>query len=479
MWLKSAVLAAALTIGALTAAGRSQHAESCADLTRQYPAAPCAIKFDGFRLNDPRLEAIEASGAEGSGLFPGRRHRVADARQFNALSGKLAPGDQVILAEGTWSDSTLRLDAQGSEARPILIAAETPGETVLTGTSSALFSGSNLIIRGLTFRDGLVARDGHTVLRLGNSAREPCHGCIVDLVTIDNVNAAPERRGQYKSYYLIFFGRDITIANSVFRGKRDPGTMVYQAGACALVAPAAAECLQGLLFVDNVLADFEVAAPEGKDDGAFKLVQLGSSEVAAYSAFSTLIGNTFEKANGTNSLVSIKQSDVIIRGNTFRDYRGTLNLRSANRVLVEDNVFDGSAESGMGGVRMEGSGHWIVHNRFKNLVDPYNDYFAPVALHTAAQENLTNNMQDYARAKDIVIAGNRFDGVEFPAIYMGIFPRPKIGRTLNPDDVYILGNSFDAKGDAAACALADPIRYIEEAARQADIVAKNNRRCGP
>src|SRR5580698_173110 len=59
-----------------------------------------ALKLELQRPVDARLAKI-ATGE----LAKGEVHVVHDAREVRALSGKLKPGDQLVLAGGEWKDA--------------------------------------------------------------------------------------------------------------------------------------------------------------------------------------------------------------------------------------------------------------------------------------------------------------------------------------------------------------------------------------
>jgi hypothetical protein len=424
------LLAVFLLLAALQPAAAA--VQSCADLTKLYPGAPCGLDLSRFRFHDPLLDKVESGDT--AALFDGTLYTVHSAADVAKLNRKLKPGDQVVFGPGDWSAADIVLHADGTPDHPIDISAA-PG-VVFTGTALADFSGSNLVVRNLVFRKGAVTRDNFVVFRLGEGGGHTCDRCIADRIVIDGYNAAPAN--DVKIFYLVLDGRDITVANSTFANKITAGTMLspgLPSGSCT-----PGTCFQRLLFVNNTVSNF--AAGRAGDDGNHKFMQLGWSGVSTQSAYSVLMGNTFEGDVGENETVSLKASDIVVRGNTFRANRGVLNLRSTNRVLVEDNTFDGTGVTSMGGVRIEGRGHWIVHNLFRHLVQPANNFYWPVSLLDASDENLRDGASDYARVQDIVIAGNRFEGDESPPILVGTFPDPARARTLLPRNVLVLDNTF-------------------------------------
>ncbi|HWA89892.1 MAG TPA: chondroitinase-B domain-containing protein [Rhizomicrobium sp.] len=395
-------------------------AASCAALLKAFPGPPCSLDAAGFRTEEPLL-AVKPHG---------RSFEVRNAGALKML--RLAPGDTVVLAGGEWRDADLQLHAEGTAANPVTVRAAK--DVVLTGRSQAAFTGRYLVVRGLTFRRGAVARDNFVVFRLGNGADDACDHCVADRLTIDGYDSAPSGYDTLKIFYMVLIGKEITVANSFLGNKHNLGTMISHS------VP------DRFLFLNNKVSGF--AAGRAPSKGDRMLMQLGWSEVGPHPSHSVLMGNTFERDVGENETVAVKTSDVVIRDNTFRANVGTLNLRSANRVLVAHNVFDGAGQPGMGGVRIEGGRHWIVNNLFKGLVRPQNYYYWPIAIHVARDEELREGANDYARVKDVVIAGNRFEDDNAPPIAFGIYPDPARGRTLAPQNVYLLDNDFVRSGPA-------------------------------
>ena len=469
---------------------------NCRDLVRSHPGAPCHFDLTKFRGSDPRLDALESRGVEASGLFNGQVYRVANGQELQRLHGKLKPGDQIVLADGEWADQRLLVQATGTAEHPILVRSEHPGGAKFTGTSSGEIDGAYVIVYGVDFVRGAVTRDGFTVFRLGDGPKKPCDFCLADRIRIDGYNSAPERYDTVKTFYVVLDGQDITVANSFFGNKENLGTMISPdlpavTEACPQLVDSSGGCFQRLLFVNNTVSGFSKGHHHDPDNGEYKLMQLGWSGISTHSAFSILEGNVFEYADGANETISIKASDVVIRENRFHANEGTLNLRSANRVLIENNVFDGDGQVSMGGVRIEAKDHWVVHNLFKNLVKPMDDYYWPVAIHTASEPELTDSYEDYAQVRNVVIADNLFENDEDPAIAIGIYPDPKQHRILLPTDLFILDNVFSggafspgvSAGGPNAAAKPNPagnlpLRFEGGAERYKAVVVQGNRRIG-
>ncbi len=408
------------------------------------PVEEHSIRVELQRPVDERLLRMEKEGVEGCGLFGGEVYVVRSPKEVQALSGQLGPGDQLVLSGLGWRDARFAFSGRGTESQPILVRPDVPGQVVFTGDSSVAFDGAHLIITGLEFKSVAVTRKGSVIFRLGNGKDRPAHNCIVNRVKIDNCNSPNVvDRPRIRMWYMSVRGRDNTIANSVFSNLKNFGQML-----------AAQELPPGELQRLHILNNHFINRPYLDKQNGYEIIQIGWSGEKARSAGSLIEGNVFENCDGENEIITVKASDVVVRRNTFIACQGVLCLRSANRVLVEGNIFDGKGRPNTGGVRMQGSGHVIIENEFRNLGEPRNFYCWPISLMAASVENYGDNgdVQGYGRAKDILIARNRFDGND-ARIAVGIYPRPEY--PLLPRNIQVKDNVFRTTE-----AVASPFDYV-------------------
>jgi poly(beta-D-mannuronate) lyase len=434
----------------------------CADLRSRYGAGlPCELKFDRYRGKDPRLVRMETSGY-GAPLFNGVKRVVSSAAQINAL--KLKPGDQVVLKNGVWTDQSIAVRfATGTFDHPILFRPESPGGVTLTGASQMYVDGRNVIVDGLKFAGGRprAGAASMTVLQMGSKAR-PCDACIVRGVTVDDFNApdAVARSTWVKVFFLSVAGKDDTVADSIFKNKLNCGKML-----AAEEIPAHGRGYQRLHVLGNTFQD----QPHLSGENGFEAVQLGYSGVVTDSAYSVFEGNTFERASGEIETVAVKISDVIFRKNVFRANYGMLSLRACNRVLLEDNLFDGSGLDGMGGVRVTGAGHWIAGNRLENLRKPAGSFLRPIVLQKGDVEDLEKDNPAYSRVKDAAIVGNVFLDDD-KGILIGA--AGSTNPTLSPKGVFVERNSFRFHPDRYDPAF-QPVAFANGADPSGVVVASN------
>src|SRR5215213_6444168 len=79
---------------------------------------------------------------------------VSDAAALKKAVKALQPGDTLILKDGTWKDTEIKLDAEGTQEKPITLRAQTPGKVILSGKSTLRIGGHWITINGLLFADG-------------------------------------------------------------------------------------------------------------------------------------------------------------------------------------------------------------------------------------------------------------------------------------------------------------------------------------
>jgi poly(beta-D-mannuronate) lyase len=399
------------------------------------------LRLDLQRPIDPRLEKLETGDISKHRLFRGKTHLVRNAGEVSRLSGKLAPGDQLMLAaDGAWKDARFTFQGEGTEAAPILIRPEVEGAVVFSGAAGVTFHGSHLIITGLEFRAVIPTGNGAVVFRLGNGRAQPAERCIVNRIKVEDCNSpdAADWPKQKVWYLTADFGADNTVANSTFAGLRHLGQMI---GAAELPG----EGLQRLHILNNQFSN----RPYLDNQNGYEVLQIGWSAMRARPSGSLIQGNTFERCDGENELITLKASDIVVRGNRFLACQGVLCLRTARRVLVQNNIFDGQGRENTGGVRLQGDGHVVVGNTFRDLKKPRDYYTWPISLMAADLETYgeTDQLSGYGRTHDILITRNRFEHYD-KRIAAGIYASKTY--PLLPKNIVVRENVFAGMGEGSA-----------------------------
>src|SRR5690554_6796112 len=63
-------------------------------------------------------------------------------------------GDDIVMANGVWKDVQIEFSGQGTEDKPIVLRAETPGKVTIEGVSNLKIGGEYLIVKDLHFKNG-------------------------------------------------------------------------------------------------------------------------------------------------------------------------------------------------------------------------------------------------------------------------------------------------------------------------------------
>ena len=348
---------------------------------------------------------------------------VSSARELEAAARAAAPGDHLILREGTYTDQEFRFFSAGTADRPITLRAQTPGKVVLSGSSTLRIGGSHLIVDGLVFQ-GIALASGH-ILRIGSDDEDKTsHVRITNCAFINN--NPPDAATRYM--WLSAYGTHHRIHHNYFAGQNHLGV--------TLVVWPKVDRSSHILIDRNHFA----GRPAGSGNG-FETIRLGTSQVQSASARITVEHNLFEETDGEIEIISNKTCDNIIRNNTFRNAGGTITLRHGRRAVVEANYFDGQGKASSGGIRVIGPGHIIRRNFFHNLG---NNGQAVIALITAQSDfdPAGKNNNGYEAVHDVLIEGNTLVTATGPLLRLDGLYKNRALQDVRPRNVTITGNTF-------------------------------------
>jgi poly(beta-D-mannuronate) lyase len=242
------------------------------------------------------------------------------------------PGDVITLKNGTYTTTApIIVKAQGTEARPIRIVAETVGGVTLAG------SGGFDVVAGAAFVeiDGFVFThaSGQTQIRSGAHHVAFRHNVW-------------ECTGE--GAYLTIAGDDADIDRNEFRHKKTVGNMIGVRGAGSQVA-------QRVRIRRNYFHDF--TSPGAGTNGA-ETIRFGLSGLSMSKGLGTIERNLFVRCVGENEMISIKSGSNAIRDNTLLDAPGAqLTLRHGNGNIVRGNYLRGTD-----GIRIFGDGNRVSDN---------------------------------------------------------------------------------------------------------------------
>lgn len=280
-----------------------------------------------------------------------KEYLVKTPNEFKQVSKKLQPGDEIILANGTWSDFEILFKAKGTEQAPIRLKAETPGKVFLSGLSNLRLAGEYLVVSGLVFKDGYTPT-GEVISFRQNKDNLAYHSRVTQVV-VDNFSN-PEKFEQDK--WVVMYGKYNRFDHSNLVGKKN-------AGVTMAVRLNTEESQENYHRIDNNY--FGPRPVLGSNGG--ETLRIGTSHYSLTSSFTTIENNYFDRCNGEVEIISNKSGKNKILNNLFFESKGTLTLRHGNGNLVEGNVFLGNGVDHTGGIRVINRDQIIRNNYMEGL----------------------------------------------------------------------------------------------------------------
>ncbi|MEG3181387.1 polysaccharide lyase 6 family protein [Sphingomonas sp. LT1P40] len=375
-------------------------------------------------------------------------HLVRDQAGYAAAVKKAAPGDRILLADGEWRDFQIVLHTRGTVAKPITLAAQTPGKVVISGQSNLRIGGEHLIVSGLVFRGGwsptkeLISfrRDSKTVSR----------NVRLTQIVIDNFTN-PDRRAE--DIWVAIYGTDNRVDHSWFAGKGNGGVTL------AVIRPKGQPGENRARIDHNY---FGPRPPLGSNGG--ETIRIGTSDESLSDSKTIIERNWFEKCDGEVEIVSVKSGGNIVRENMFVESQGSLVLRHGNGNRVERNIFMGRGKPSTGGIRVINRDQIVRHNYLEGVTGT--SFLSAVAVMNGVPNSKVNR---YHQVSGTVIERNTI--VEAARITFGAGADAE--RSASPVDSRFDANLIvngsgrgivRAEGDIAGLAMAGNVQTAPVAA---------------
>lgn len=275
---------------------------------------------------------------------------VSDAIQFAEAARMIQPGDELVLAPGEWKDSRLKIDANGTEKRPILIRAQEYGRTIFTGDSRVSIAGTHITVEGIHFKNPT----GEEVLELRTKADRLATDCRITQCAV--TNDLPGSKGGASARFISLYGVRNRLDHCLVQGKKSAGTTV-------VVWLGNESAGHGRHRIDHNY--FGPRERLGKNGG--ETIRVGDSKTSMQRADCVVEDNVFERCDGEAECISNKSCGNLYQRNTFLGVSGTLTLRHGNECTVKNNVFLGNGAKGTGGIRVIGERHRVTGNYLEGL----------------------------------------------------------------------------------------------------------------
>ncbi|MSQ85070.1 MAG: hypothetical protein EXR77_19715 [Myxococcales bacterium] len=265
-----------------------------------------------------------------------------DIASWQALATVSHPGDTICLADGAYVGVHLAVTVSGTEAQPVVLTAEHPGQVVFSGPTQLAVGGAWAVLQGLRLQ-GATTVDGSLIaLRNGNAWCNHCRLTESAIIDCDQGNGAASK-------WVGLYGQFNRVDHCVFSGKSNSGTL--------LVVWRTEPRADYDTIDHNLFAHRPPAGANGNE-----AIRIGTGDQADTASFTTVEDNLFEAVSGEAEIVSNKSGGNVYRGNTFRHCQGQLTLRNGSDCLVDANIFLADGLVDAGGIRVIGARHRVINN---------------------------------------------------------------------------------------------------------------------
>ena len=281
----------------------------------------------------------------------GNVYKVTKPEEFKKAADVAILGDEIIIANGNYTNWELVINTNGTSSKPVIIRAETPGKVVFSGdVNKPIFqlTGSYTEISGLTFSGCNVfkAKNGF-LIELKNS--QYCR--VTDCTFTKNT------------------AKDQFMPIMVISGKGEHNRVDH----CSFVSNIDNQELQVKITADAIPQHSHIDHNIFKDKAKVswkvfnggECVQVGQDPVllGTQYAYTTVCDNRFIHCDGEAEVISNKSSGNQYINNYFEDCQGELVMRGGHDCLIDSNTFKG----GTGGIRVNGTHHTITNNTLNGL----------------------------------------------------------------------------------------------------------------
>lgn len=313
-------------------------------------------------------------------------------------SGKLQPGDEVILSDGTYDNlEVIDFTGRGTSGNPIVWKAKNSGKAVISGRLNLRIYGEYLQLEDLFFHHAWAM--GHDMINFQKEKDADAHYCRMTRCVIDDCNNPQKgtKPGEGDEYWVGLRGTNNRIDHCYFANKKIGG-LVLQIW------------LSADNHVNNHIIDhnfFGERLPYG-GNGA-EIIRIGHSWSSQLESRTFVEDNVFFRCSGENEIISVKSCHNVLRRNLFYESQGGLVCRHGHYNVIESNMFIGHHLRGTAGIRIINLGHTVYDNYIKDvsafgLLVRVGVYERPTPETDVKKEPLTS----YHRAENVDIAYNTF-----------------------------------------------------------------------
>lgn len=346
---------------------------------------------------------------------------VKTVHDFDLAVTNAKPGDVIVLANGTWKDTELLFEGNGTEENPITLTVEEKGMVTLEGASNLRMAGNYLHVEGLVFKNGFTPTT--EVISFKKDKNSVANNSRLTACVIDNFNNTERHQPET---WLAIYGRGNRIDHNHLVGKRNRGvTMTVHLNS--------EDSQENYHKIDHNY--FGPRQTLGSNGG--ETLRIGTSHFSLANSNTLVEANYFDRCNGEHEIISNKSCQNRFRGNVFYECTGTLTMRHGNGTLVENNVFFGNNKPGTGGIRVI-NGQQTVRNNYGIGLKGSRFRGALVVMNGVPNSPLNR----YGQVEDAVIENNTFIDCDHVQLCAG----SDTERSATPINSTISNNIFYGEG---------------------------------
>jgi hypothetical protein len=283
----------------------------------------------------------------------GKSYLIHSAQEYDSISTQIKPGDEILIANGTYAPWTLIINTNGTATQPVIIRAETTGKVIFTGDAEqAVFklTGSYTILRGIIFTECNVLKgDKHTgvLVELNNTKHCRLTECVFSHNTV---------KAQFMPIVIVSGpGEYNLVDHCTFTANIDNQELQVKITkeTCPLYT-----VIENNLFTDKNKVNWKVF-------NGGECVQVGQDPImlGTIQSYTLVRDNRFIRCSGEPEVISNKSSNNTYLRNYFEDCDGELVIRGGHDCIIDSNTIKG----GNSGIRVNGTGHQVTHNTISNV----------------------------------------------------------------------------------------------------------------
>ena len=319
---------------------------------------------------------------------------VSNASQLeDNISFGMSAGTTVCLLDGTYRDIEFEIGGNGSESRPITVAARNPGSVFIEGESQVRMSGSYVVIQGLVFTNGNSA--GGDLFQTRGAGNAPCDNCRITEITVTDW----DNEFDDSNRWLLIYGQNNRIDHSWFSGKSTRGALLT-VDRGEISDPDYAQ-IDHNYFGDRL--PFSGGEFPGDSDNEFEGIRIGTSDTQAFPSFSRIEYNYMERMRGEAEVISNKSGSNVISHNTIRSSYGALVNRHGGGSIISNNFIFSDGYGMSGGIRIAGADHQVVNNYIEGCTFTGSNFNGGIVLTKTDGSQATSG---YQQVDNVLIAHN-------------------------------------------------------------------------